>query len=848
MSLSQYQKKRQFSKTPEPKGKVTQNNGPLAFVIQKHAASSLHYDFRLEMDGVLKSWAVPKGPSQNSEDKRLAMEVEDHPMDYANFEGIIPKGNYGGGTVMVWDKGVYMPFRDGGRRSGVGDGMEKVDGETDRIQAERILLEELKKGHLTFVMLGEKLKGEFALVKSSHMGENAWLLFKAGDEYASKKDILKEDKSVLSGRSMEEIAKQAEKKDQVWYSKPKDLDVPGTKSSMPHKIKPMLATAIDEPFSKDGWIFEIKWDGYRAVAEIENGKVNLYSRNLQPYNQKFAQIAESLKRFPGNAVLDGEVVVLDKDGHPNFQLLQDYPNSGGEITYYVFDLLFLDGHNLEHRPLLERKELLQKVLPPLPNITYSQHIERNGQEFFEQAKKLNLEGIMAKKADSLYHKNTRSKDWLKIKTHLRQEAIVCGFTAPKGGRQYFGALVLGVYRNKKLQYIGHTGGGFDDKTLKSILKKLKPLAQKKSPFETVPPTNAPVTWIKPRLVCEVEFAAWTNDGQMRQPIFMGLRDDKPTKGVEKERIFSKDAPEKDITEIEVGKQKIKLTNLNKIFWAEEKITKGDLIDYYREISSFILPYLKDRPESLLRYPNGIREKGFFHKDMKFLSSDWIKKVSIPSESHGAPIHYLLINDEASLIYAINMGCIDLNPWNSRVGHLENPDYLIIDLDPEDISFESVVKVAQACREVLESLGIESYPKTSGARGMHIYIPMGAKYTYEQTRHFAELLAVQIHSKVFDITSMVRNPKDRQGKVYLDFLQNSRGQTLASAYSVRAKPGATVSAPLKWSEVTSKLHPSQFTIKNMVKRLDSHGDLFKGVLGKGIDMEKVLKKLEKRVSE
>jgi bifunctional non-homologous end joining protein LigD len=823
MSLQQYHKKRKFSKTPEPKGSLKKNSGPLTFVIQKHEASRLHYDFRLELDGVLKSWAVPKGPSLNPEDRRLAMMVEDHPMDYAGFEGIIPKGNYGAGTVMVWDNGVYTPYDS-----------ESSD-EIDREKAEKILKAQLKKGHLTFIMLGKKLKGEFALIKTHGAEENAWLLIKKGDEYASTKDITQEDKSVVSNRSMTEIENQAEHKKQIWFSKPKELDLDNApKAKMPHNIKPMLAHTTDKAFNREGWLFEMKWDGYRTVAEIESGKVTLYSRNLLPYTQRFAPVAEALKKFPGNAVLDGEVVVVDKNGHPNFGWLQDYPDSKkGELIYYVFDMLYFDGHNLEKLPLRERKELLKKILPPLPHIAYSDHIEMVGAEVYEQAEKLGIEGIMAKNGESSYIRGARTHEWLKIKTHKRQEAIICGFTAGRGGRKHFGALVLGVYKNGKLEYIGHTGGGFNDTLLESTLKKLKPLIQDECPFEKKPKTNAPVTWVEPKLLAEIRFASWTNDNIMRQPIFVGLREDKDSTEVVKE-------------EVEPEHHTLKLKNLSKVFWPKEKYTKGDVIEYYKEVAPVLLPYLKDRPESLLRYPNGITGQHFFQKNTSDLLADWIQKVKITSESEQRTIEYLLCQNLESLLYIVNLGCIDLHPWNSRIENLENPDYAIIDLDPEEIGVETVVTVALKVREFLEKLDIESFPKTSGAKGIHIYIPLGAQYDYEQTRHFVELLCIQIHHKIPEISSVERSPQKRKGKVYLDFLQNRHGQTLASVYSVRPYPGAHVSTPLKWSEVTKSLHPSQFTIKNTRERLDKHGDLFKEVLGKGIDMEKILKKLDELI--
>lgn len=828
MSLKNYRKKRRFGETPEPKGEKKESTGALTFVIQKHEATRLHYDFRLELNGVLKSWAIPKGPSLSPNDKRLAVMVEDHPLDYARFEGIIPKGNYGGGTVMVWDRGVYSPIAL-----------------VDRKKAEALLEDQLEKGHLTFFLLGDKVKGEFALVKSkSREEENAWLLIKAQDEYASKQDVLKKDRSVLSKRSMQEIAQQATKKNEIWLSKPKDLDVDDLpKGNMPHHLKPMLAESNGEAFDKKNWIFELKYDGYRAIAEIKENKVNFYSRNGISYNEKFAPIVSSLKKLHKDVVLDGEIVVVDKNGHPKFQWLQDFPKSGqGELVYFVFDLLYYDGHNLTKLPLIKRKELLKQILPPLPHITYTDHIEETGISMFVQAKKIGIEGIIGKNSKSIYKPGERTSDWLKIKTEKRQEIVIAGFTKPKGGRKYFGALIAGIYKKGELIYVGHVGGGFDDQRLESIFKKLEPLSQKTCPFETKPQTNAPVTWVKPKLLAEVTFSNWTNDGQMRHPVFLGLREDKDPKEVVEERYFSPDPSDKSSTKVIIDKHQLTLTNLSKVFWPKESYTKGDLINYYREIAPILLPYLKDRPQSLLRYPNGIDGKSFYQKDASLLDVAWVETISIYSASNKKHVKYLLCQDQATLIYLVNLGCIDLNPWSSRVGELENPDYLIIDLDPEDSDFKNVVKIALACREILERFDIASFVKTSGAKGMHIYIPLGAKYTYEQSRQLAELFCIQVHNKIPEITSMKRNPKDRKGLVYLDYLQNIAGQTLASVYSVRPQPGATVSTPLLWSEVTEKLHPSQFTIKNIQKRIEKHGDLFKTVLGKGIDMKKILDKM------
>jgi bifunctional non-homologous end joining protein LigD len=859
MSLSEYKKKRSFSQTPEPKGKQLQGEGPLSFVIQKHQASRLHYDFRLEMDGVLKSWAVPRGLSLNPQDRRLAVHVEDHPIEYATFEGIIPKKNYGAGTVMVWDQGVYMPYID--------EDTAGIDPQSRRKLSEKILLKQLEEGHITIVMLGKKLKGEFALVKAKNSEEeNAWFLIKKGDEYASvTKDILEEDSSVVSGRSMAEIKSQSEKKKDVWYSQPKDLNLEGSPiHKLPEVIKPMLAESAEMAFDDADFIFEMKWDGYRAIAEVEAGKVKLYSRNNINYEEKFSPIVESLKKFPGSVVLDGEIVMLDSDGKPKFQWIQDYPasKSKGKLVYYIFDLLSLNGHDLTKLSLIKRKELLKQVLPPLSHLAFSDHIETSGKAFFEQTKKLQLEGIIAKKADSRYRFGVRSRDWLKIKSGQTVDAIIAGFTKPRGGRQFFGALVVGKKVNGKLKYIGHVGGGFTDKQLKLIHEMLSPFVQKDCPFTDIPQTNESVTWVKPTLECEVSFSNWTSDRIMRHPLFVKMLEEESSLrgGTTKQsfmseiatpsardddegvRVFRTVSPEKDGSiELDIGKRRLEVVNPNKVFWPEEGYTKLDLITYYREIAPFILLYLINRPQSLLRFPHGIKGESFFQKDTSNLTVSWMSRVEIKSDEKKT--EFMLVQDAASLIYMINLGCVDLNPWNSTVRHLEKPDYLIIDLDPEGVGFKEVVKVALKVREFLEKLDIVSFPKTSGSRGMHIFVPMGAVYTHEQVRQFAELLCIHIQSKIPELSSIKRSPSLRQGKVYLDYLQNGKGKTLASVYSVRPKKGATVSAPLEWSEVNLNLDMEIFTMKKMMKRVEKKGDLFKGIFGKGVDIKKVLKKLE-----
>jgi bifunctional non-homologous end joining protein LigD len=848
VGLQTYQAKRRFQETPEPKGHIQRHPGALRFVVQKHQARSLHYDLRLEAAGTLKSWAVPKGPPLSHEDKRLAIMVEDHPLDYLLFEGNIPKGNYGAGSVMVWDEGTYH-----------------VPGVADREKSEQLIIEGLEKGRLHVVFHGKKLKGEYALVRTKGQQKNGWLFFNKGKPRSPQEN---EDRSVMSDRTMDEIAREAAPR------QPKsafDLsDAP--KGAMPHAVRPMLAHPVDEPFDRAEWVFEVKWDGYRAIAEVQKDKVRLYSRNMLSFEKRFASIVDSLQHLGHDAVIDGEVVALDRSGKPKFQLIQDYPKSGGSLMYMAFDLLYLDGHNLEKLPLIRRKEILAGIIEGLAGINLSEHIPERGIAFFRAVHEQGLEGIMAKDGASRYRQGIRSHSWLKIKTHLRQEAVIGGFTEPKGTRHGLGSLLLGVYDNGDLIYIGHVGTGFNQKTLADVRSRLDRLTQESCPFKKKPKPNAPVHWVRPELVCEISFGLWTDDGQIRFPVFLGLRDDKNASEVRREqpessaninvpakienrksKIEDRRAAESSVINPppikrapgiqEIGGHAVSLTNLDKVYWPEEGYTKGDLIRYYREVADFILPYLHDRPESLNRHPNGIRAKSFFQKDVsKQPPPQWVGTVELISDSDGKKIRAPLCQDEASLVYLANLGCIELNPWHSRVDNLDRPDYLMLDLDPEDVSFDHVVEAALAIRKVIQQSGGDAFCKTSGKRGLHVYIPLGARYTNDVAKQVAELIARNVNARLPTTTSLIRNPKLRQGRVYLDYLQNGKGKTLAAPYSVRPWPKATVSAPLKWSEVRRGLDPARFTIRTLAKRLNAVGDLWKGVLGPGVDLSAVLERL------
>lgn len=900
MSLSKYREKRNAELTPEPFGGTGDGNA-LRFVVQKHAASHLHYDFRLELNGVLKSWAVPKGPSTDPEVKRLAMMVEDHPFDYRNFEGIIPKGQYGGGTIMVWDEGTYED--------------PELQGKSKEEQ-EKHLKRGLHSGKLKFTLHGKKLKGTFALVRAQGRGENGWLLMKLEDKYASSKDILLKDKSVQSGKTIDKIAttskriygqtKAPAKKTVANRKKPEkvvlqdaneleetlDTDVDALlkkakRGALPKELQPMLATLVNRPFDDPDWVYEIKWDGYRTLALIKKGKVALLSRNNKSFDKKFYPIFDLLSDWSMNVVLDGEIVALDEKGRSNFNKLQNWRSEAdAELAFYVFDILWYEGKNLMGLPLTERQAILKAILPTgNDHIRLSTVFNATGTEMFEAAQKMGLEGIMAKRADSVYTSGLRSKEWLKIKVNKRQEVIIAGFTKNAGTSKTFSALLLAVYEKGKLTYVGKVGTGFSDKQQKEMMELFKPLITDKSPFSEEidvdkptrfrPRMGAKPTWLKPKLVCEVAFTEITDEGVFRHPSFEGMREDKKPKDVireteaetkkvvqqvnKKQRSVTtiiqapKDQARKtllnptDKTQVrKVKGHELKFTNLDKVFWPKEGYTKRDVFNYYYQVAEYILPYLKDRPQSLNRFPNGIDKPGFYQKDVKGKSPDWVKTLPYTT-SEGESKEFLVGGDEATLLWMASLGCIEMNPWFSRIQSPDHPDYCVLDLDPDKNTFDQVIQIAVAIKEVSDTISVPCCCKTSGSTGMHIYIPLGAKYTYDQSQMFGRLIADLVHQQYPKFTSVERIVSNRKGKMYIDFLQNRPGATLACPYSLRPKPGATVSMPLHWDEVKPGLKMTDFTIVNAVSRIRETGDLFKPTLGKGINLETALKKFQKAFS-
>lgn len=836
MSLTLYKKKRNFTNTPEPGAIKGKKGAKLTFVVQRHFASRLHYDFRLEMEGVLKSWAVPKGPSMVNGEKHLAVMVEDHPLPYGKFYGEIPEGNYGAGLVEIFDSGTYTP-------------LEPAE------DAEKSLLKQLEKGDLKIVLDGTYLKGAFALVRMNDVSGKNWLLIKKSDNFSLSSFKIEDIPALKSPGKKKALKSPLEAKAAANLKKTQKIkSLPLAKELFREEFKPMLARLSKQIIDRESWFYELKYDGYRALAQVSKGKVELISRNGNSFTRMYQSLADELKKIKEDVVLDGEVVIENRHGRSDFQLLQNYTTTReGTLKFYVFDLLYLNGHRLDDFVLRERKELLSAFFEKyeLKNIFNSPYQTGGGKKLFDKLSKKNYEGIIAKDPESLYRGGRRSDSWLKIKTEQSAEAVIAGYTLPQNSRKYFGSLILGEYKGDILKYIGNCGTGFTDASLKELHSAFEKLQTKDCPFPEIPPMTGQkgkAVWILPELVCTVKFSERTHSGSLRIPVFMGLRLDKEASEVEEEQTLeqhqSRVFMEKEKT-LSISGKKVKCTNLTKIYWPEEKYTKGDLIAYYQSVGKYILPYLKNRPQSLNRFPNGISGPGFYQKDMDTEQlPSWAKTAQIYSKSNNAEIDYLLCNDLATLVYMANLGCIEINPWHSTYLQPDYPTYMMLDLDPGDISFVDVVNTALVIKEICDEINISCHCKTSGATGLHVFIPLAGKYTYDEVKTFGELMAVLTHKRLPDTTSIERRVANRKDKIYVDFLQNRKGQTIAAPYSVRPRPLATVSTPLLWEEVTHSLSPEQFTIKNTGKRLEKVGDLWQPVLQKGIVLQRVLKLIEK----
>jgi bifunctional non-homologous end joining protein LigD len=768
--LDEYRRKRHPARTSEPFDDAPRPGDPI-FVVQRHSARRLHYDLRLERDDALASWAVPKGIPLEPGDRRLAVHVEDHPLTYADFEGEIPKGEYGAGTVELWDRGTYE------------------------------LLEEKRDGGLTVRLHGERLQGIWTLVPAHLDGDpKNWLLLRKRDS-ASSQDHGKR-----------------------WY-------------------EPMLATLADAVPSGKGWIYEIKWDGYRAICRLAGGEAELRSRTGHDLTERFAAVGRALPRAlrTPDCVVDGEVCALDEQGRPSFQAMQQ---GSGTFVLELFDLLELEGEPLLDRPLTERRERLAGLLDRrVETVRFSESFD-DGPALLGAAKQQRLEGILAKRADSPYQPGKRSRDWLKIKAREEQEFVIAGYTKGEGRRaRSFGALVLAVQRGDELVWAGNCGTGFGEAEIERLLGKLRPLVRKTSPLAVVPKMprvrSDDVVWVSPKLVAQVEFSEWTRDGRLRAPSYKGLRDDKESADVHREQPIE--------TEIKRGSRVLRLSNLDKVFWPGKGITKGDLLDYYRRIAPALVPHLRNRPFTMKRYPDGIEGGHFFQKDAPSHMPDWIAKRPFPATSRDGKskrmISYPLVNDELALLWMVNMGCIDMNAWYSRVDRPDRPDFVLFDLDPaDDVGFPETVRVAHLIRNLLEAIGLSSYAKTSGSDGIHVLVPIARRHGYEDTRSFSAHVAGALARTHPGLVTTEWTRAKRRG-VLIDSNQNREGATIASVYSVRPHPGAPVSTPLAWNELTEDVDPREFTMEVVLDRVGRTGDLFEPVLHGRQSLSRALASLE-----
>lgn len=847
--LATYRAKRSPDRTPEPFGATRLPPGRI-FVVHKHAARQLHYDLRLEMDGVLRSWAVPKGPSYDPADKRLAVRVEDHPLEYADFEGVIPEGNYGAGGIIVWDRGEWVPLEDAAAG--------------------------LEKGKLLFELRGYKLRGKWTLVKIKK-SERDWLLAKERDQYVRTPGDVFPEESVLSGLTVEEVRAGVTRSGRLREA----LEQAGApRASLdPRSIQLMLAESAEAPFTRDGWIFEPKLDGYRMLGCKRQGGSLLLSRNGNDYTIAFPEIARALESLPASeCILDGEIVALDERGLPSFALLQqrasltaplDVKRAALErpVTYFVFDFLAAEGFDLRPLPLAQRKHLLAQTVPKVGPLRYLDHVEREGEAFMAEASTLGLEGIVAKKLDAPY-RGGRSSAWLKIKAQRTADFVVVGYTEPQGSRVGVGALHLADYVDGTLVYAGRVGTGFDERQLRQARELLEPdrvteppclgplPAGSSTPLDSgaIPDVQA-TTWVRPRHVCEVRFGERTPDGLLRHAVFLRWRDDKSPDECVREESRKETVPEPVATEsttqapAAAERRAVAFTNLQKVFWPEDGYTKGDLVAYYRTMAPWLLTYLRDRPLVLTRYPDGIHGKSFYQKDAPEFTPSWVRTVSIWSEDTQRHIRYFVCDDEDSLLYVANLGAIPLHIWGSRVASLELPDWCVLDLDPKEAPFSEVVNCARLLRDIAEEMQLPAFVKTTGKSGLHVLIPLGRQCTYEQSRRLGELLARVVVAELPQVATIARSLGQRGGKVYVDYLQNRHGQTIIAPFSVRPLPGAPVSMPLRWDEVSGELDPKRFTMANAAERMNALGsDPMREVLEAVPDLVRALDNLSKRVAK
>jgi bifunctional non-homologous end joining protein LigD len=838
MALEDYKKKRDFSKTPEPKGEARPAGGS-SYCIQKHAATRLHYDFRLEHGGVLLSWAVPKGPSLDPRDKRLAMHVEDHPVDYGSFEGVIPDGEYGAGAVVLWDRGTWKPLAD-----------------TDKA---------LKKGELKFELHGEKLEGKWVLVKIKGDDPKAWLLIKEKDDHVRPSDAFDVEKerpeSVASGRGLAEVAAEH---DRLWHSKvvhpggkvdpggPADgkkgsrlrlSEIPGAVRGPLPRTQPLALAAVTEtPPEGDEWLHEIKHDGYRIVARLDEGDVRLISRNGKDWTKEFPQIARALGRLPaGTALLDGEVVALLPNGVASFQALQGRATGSTPLTYFAFDLLHLDGWDLRNVPLETRKEVLRRLLELAPpSIRFSDHMRGSGAEFFEKARAAGLEGVVSKRANAPYREG-RGGDWRKAKTRLGQEVVIGGYTLASDRSATIGALLVGFYEGEKLIYGGKVGSGFSDRLLEDLGRRLEARRRKTSPFAQVPAElRKAVRWVEPTLVAQVEFSEWTNEGRMRQPVFLGLRDDRDARHVVRERpgtvegggadtvsagrpwealrghaIRTVTASGEEVVEL-IG---VRLTHPDRVYYPDIGLTKLDLALYYVTNADTVLPLLEGRPLTLVRCPDGVGGEKFYQKHAGHWTPPQVRRFKVPGKAE----QYLYVDSVPGLVALAQAGVLEIHPWNSRVAHLEEPDQVIFDLDPDEaLPFSRVAAAARRVRALLDDLGLESFVKTTGGKGLHVCVPLSPKSAWDELEGFTRAVAQKLARDEPKNFTATMAKTQRKGKVFVDYLRNTRGANAVAPYSTRAKEGAPVSVPVEWDELDRLSKADDFSVAEVFLRLLAQG--------------------------
>jgi bifunctional non-homologous end joining protein LigD len=892
--LSEYAAKRAFNLTPEPEAAIEARSGPLLFVVQQHAATRLHYDLRLECDGVLKSWAVPKGLSLDPADKRLAMQTEDHPYAYASFEGVIPPKQYGAGEVIVWDCGVYSPD-------------EPRTAFDDRAAAEAEVRKGLAKGKLSFQLRGEKLKGSFALVKTK--GEGQWLVIKHKDRFVTSDDVTARERSILSGASVADLKKVPA------HRIPAARLVPtGMPESMPRKVAPMLAEVGERPFNRAEWMWEPKLDGYRVIAFIDAHGVTLRSRNGLDLSPQFPQLVQELgQQGPAGMVVDGEIVVLDDSGRPSFNALQNRAQLKGarEIAaaelanpavFFAFDMLHFAGVDVRRAVYSDRRRYLAQCLMPSPRVQLV-HAAEDGIALHEAAMASGFEGVVGKRKDSRYESGKRSQSWLKVKPTSSADFVIGGYTRGKGARAPLGSILVGYWDKGKLRYASHVGSGFDDGALAALKGRLAPLAAGANPFDEEPERNAPTTWVEPRVVAEVSFHSWTEDGRLRAPVFLRLRDDVDARKVKRassaplgpldsrlrgndkgggnDVVNQLDAAKGDFTLV-VGGHKIKLSHLERVYWPADPslqqpaLTKRDLLRYFAQVAPYMLPHLADRPLTMIRMPSGIRGQRFFQKHWEQDKPDFVETITVFSGHKDEQHDYLLCNNLPTLLWLAQSGTLEFHVWHSRAAAggdcasrstdyasslealedsiLNFPDWVVFDIDPyiysgkeaagaepelNTVAFEKGKEVAFHLRELLRTMSLDAIVKTSGKTGLHVFVPIKRTLDFDAARHVSELVGrhlVSLHPK--DITVEWSIPK-RTGKIFMDYNMNVRGKTLNVAYSPRGEPGAPVSMPLTWEEL-ERAHPLDFRLSNAPERLARAGDRWADAYEAKQDLDKALK--------